>query len=226
MAMKYDQDFAGRGMALKYYFALKETEGAGAVLEFGCSTGALLAEMAKRGQTVVGVETDAAAAAAARAKGVEIVEGDLESAATLEAVRARGPFDALLCLDVLEHLKDPWAFLRSAQGLLKPEGALFATIPNVGFYKTRWAHLRGRFDYAEEGIMDRGHLRFFTINSARKLFEETGWRIIHGYPTAAPLPFMKGKREFTATRIAQKWPNLLAEVYAWRVVPDRLNAEG
>jgi len=221
MGMKYDQDFAGRGMALKYYFALKETEGAASVLEFGCSTGALLAEMAKRGQKVAGIEVDPASAATARDRGLTIVEGDLEAPATLKTARALGPFDALLCLDVLEHLKDPWAFLRSAPGLLKPEGFLFATIPNVGFYKTRWAHLLGRFDYAEEGILDRGHLRFFTVKAARQLFEDSGWRIVNGYPTSAPLPFFKGKREFTATRIAQKWPNLLAEVYAWRVVPKQ-----
>lgn len=219
MGMKYDQDFAGRGMALKYYFALKETEGAASVLEFGCSTGALLVEMAKRGQRGLGVEVDPEAAAAARAKGLEVVEGDLETPATLETARGRGPFDALLCLDILEHLKDPWAFLGSARGLLAPGGFLFATVPNVGFYKTRWAHLLGRFDYAEEGIFDRGHLRFFTIGTARKLFEDSGWKIVHGYPTSAPLPLMKGKREFTATRVAQRWPDLLAEVYAWRVAP-------
>jgi hypothetical protein len=67
--------------------------------------------------------------------------------------------------------------------------------------------------------MDRGHLRFFTVEGARKLFESSGWRVIHGYPTSAPLPFLNGPREFTATRIAQRWPNLLAEVYAWKAVP-------
>ena len=219
MGMKYDQDFSGRGMALKYYFALKETEAAGSVLEFGCSTGALLTEMAKRGQKVAGVEVDPPAAAAARARDLEIVEGDLEVPATLEAARPLGPFDALLCLDVLEHLKDPWSFLRAIQPLLAPGGFLFATLPNVGFYGSRWSHLLGRFDYADEGLMDRGHLRFFTVGTARKLFEDAGWRIVNGYPTSAPLPFLKGQREFTATRIAQKWPNLLAEVYAWRAAP-------
>jgi 2-polyprenyl-3-methyl-5-hydroxy-6-metoxy-1,4-benzoquinol methylase len=219
MAMKYDQDFAGRGMALKYYFALKETEGAASVLELGCSTGALLAEMAGRGQRVAGVEADPGAAAAARARGVEVVEGDAEAPATLAAARAGGPYDALLCLDVLEHLRDPWAFLRAAPALLNPGGFLFATIPNIGFYKVRWAHLRGRFDYAEEGILDRSHLRFFTVRTARRMFEDSGWRVVHGYPTSAPLPFLNGPREFTATRIAQQWPNLLAEVYAWRVAP-------
>lgn len=219
MGVKYDQDFAGRGMAMKYYFALKETEAAASVLEFGCSTGSLLAEMAKRGQKAAGIEVDPEAAAAARGRGLEIEEGDLEAPAILDAARTRGPFDALLCLDVLEHLKDPWAFLGSARGLLAPGGFMFATVPNIGFYKARWAHLMGRFDYAEEGIMDRGHLRFFTVATARKLFKDSGWRIVNGYPTSAPLPLMKGTREFTATRIAQRWPNLLAEVYAWRVVP-------
>jgi cyclopropane fatty-acyl-phospholipid synthase-like methyltransferase len=218
-AMKYDQDFAGRGMALKYYFALQETAGAASVLEFGCSTGALLAEMAKRGQAVTGLEVDGEAAAAARARGAAAITGDLDTPEALEAARARGPFEALVCLDVLEHLKDPWSFLRAARGLLVPGGFLFATIPNVGFYRVRWAHLLGRFDYAEEGIMDRGHLRFFTIGTARKLLEDSGWRIVHGYPTSAPLPLMKGKREFTATQIAHRWPGLLAEVYAWRAVP-------
>jgi 2-polyprenyl-3-methyl-5-hydroxy-6-metoxy-1,4-benzoquinol methylase len=40
-------------------------------------------------------------------------------------------FDVILCLDVLEHLKDPWTIIKKLHNLLTPQGMLIASIPNV-----------------------------------------------------------------------------------------------
>jgi hypothetical protein len=42
-----------------------------------------------------------------------------------------------------------------------------------------WRLIRGRWDYRERGILDRGHLRFFTLDGVRKLFEQAGLTVEH-----------------------------------------------
>jgi len=81
-----------------------------------------------------------------------------------------------LCLDFLEHLADPWSFLEAVKSKLSPSGCLIASLPNLRRVKVLWnLAVRGRFDYAEEGIMDRTHLRFFTRKSALELMNSGGF---------------------------------------------------
>ena len=216
-ALKYHQDFEARGMALKYYHALKETEGAGRVLDIGCSTGALLALLKERAQEALGVELDADSAAAGRERGLDILTGSIENPALLARLQSRGPFGAVLCMDVLEHLAEPWKTLQEIRPLLADRGFLFCTLPNVAFWRIRWGFMKGRFDYALEGILDRNHLRFFTVEGARALFKISGWEVEATYPTSAELPVIGKKDTMFAVRAARHWPNLLAEVCAWKL---------
>jgi 2-polyprenyl-3-methyl-5-hydroxy-6-metoxy-1,4-benzoquinol methylase len=75
--------------------------------------------------------------------------------------------DVILCLDVLEHLVDPWAVVSRLHTLLKPGGMLICSIPNVrNFRVVLPLLLLGRWRYREYGILDKTHLRFFTKKSA------------------------------------------------------------
>ncbi|MFZ5568623.1 MAG: class I SAM-dependent methyltransferase [Pseudomonadota bacterium] len=86
--------------------------------------------------------------------------------------------DLILCLDVLEHLVDPWETLRRLDKFLKPGGMWIISVPNIRNYHilTDLA-FKGRFDYANDGILDRTHLRFFTRASAIQLAEITGAKV-------------------------------------------------
>jgi SAM-dependent methyltransferase len=81
---------------------------------------------------------------------------------------------AILCLDVLEHMVDPWSAMTKLAALLAPGGVLVASIPNVQNYRVILPLLQGRWDYASEGLLDRTHLRFFTRASAIELMECSG----------------------------------------------------
>src|SRR5262249_41242587 len=98
--------------------------------------------------------------------------GNIETMSDAELPSAR--FDLILALDVLEHLINPWSAMRRIHGLLKPDGALVVRIPNVSHCSVSLALLRGRWDYAESGLMDRTHLRFFTEAGAKALVTSSG----------------------------------------------------
>jgi SAM-dependent methyltransferase len=77
-------------------------------------------------------------------------------------------FDALLFSHVLEHLAEPWDTVRTFSDHLVSGGQILIAVPNVLNWKTRLQFLVGRFEYAESGIMDETHLRFFTPETAQR----------------------------------------------------------
>ena len=85
---------------------------------------------------------------------------------------APASLDLILCLDVLEHLVDPWSVVKRLSPLLAPNGRLVVCVPNVRNWKFVANLLfRGDFTYRDAGLLDRTHLRFFVRQTAVELAE-------------------------------------------------------
>jgi 2-polyprenyl-3-methyl-5-hydroxy-6-metoxy-1,4-benzoquinol methylase/glycosyltransferase involved in cell wall biosynthesis len=148
------------------------------VLELGCSVGDMSRILRDRDCQVVAIEIDAQAAERASVFCENVIVGDLDH---LDLERELGPqkFDVVVAGDVLEHLKDPLTVLKAMKSLLRPEGYVVVSIPNVAHFSVRLALLGGKFPYGETGLLDRTHLRFFTRDSVETLFEDAGFAIGH-----------------------------------------------
>lgn len=148
------------------------------VLELGCGEGRFMAGLRRLRPHVrlaVGIEPHDLSAKAAATVFDEVLSMPVEQAMSLLIGRQ---FDAVLANDVLEHLVDPWAVLRSLRTVLRPNGVLVASIPNIRHWPTLNALLlNGMWEYADSGVLDRTHLRFFTRSSLYNLFEQTGFRL-------------------------------------------------
>jgi hypothetical protein len=96
--------------------------------------------------------------------------------------------DCLVFGDVLEHLVDPWAVLFDLAQLVREGGQILACIPNVQHYSIIVNLMRGKWDYQDEGLLDRTHLRFFTLTSIRELFGRAGLQIFDIQPRSWPSP--------------------------------------
>lgn len=146
-------------------------------LDIGCGAGNTLALLKRHGlvRWTMGMELHQGAARAAAARLDRVQTGNCETDAIDLAPES---VDLILCMDVLEHLVDPWAMMRRLHPLLRPGGVLVANIPNVRHIKVVWdLAVRGRWRYADDGILDRTHLRFFTRDGARALVECSGLRV-------------------------------------------------
>lgn len=96
-------------------------------------------------------------------------------------------YDVIVCADVLEHLKHPELVLSACERLLRPDGALLVSVPNVAYAGLVADLMRGNFDYGREGLMDHTHLRFFTRRSFGKLLASRGWEVETVEPIEQPL---------------------------------------
>jgi GT2 family glycosyltransferase/tetratricopeptide (TPR) repeat protein/SAM-dependent methyltransferase len=152
------------------------------VVDVGCGAGRLgEALKARQPVHVVGVEQDPRAAAAARGRLDLVVEGDAEAVAW---PFPGGTFDAVVCGDVLEHLRNPLTFLRKARTWLRPGGLLLASLPNVRHHSVVRGLLDGNWTYEPAGLLDHTHLRFFTRREVEKLFHRAGF----GPAALSPVP--------------------------------------
>ena len=79
--------------------------------------------------------------------------------------------------DVLEHLRDPESVLISMRNHLNESGCIITSIPNLVNASVIYDLLHGNFTYQDAGILDRTHLRFFTLNEIKSMFDRTGYKI-------------------------------------------------
>jgi SAM-dependent methyltransferase len=89
----------------------------------------------------------------------------------------QGYFDCIVCADVIEHLRDPLAALRKLSLVLGEKGVIIASIPNVRYWGVISMLAEGGWTYADSGILDRTHLRFFTRREIETLFTEAGFEL-------------------------------------------------
>ena len=90
------------------------------------------------------------------------------------------PSDCWIFGDCLEHLKDPWAVLRSIRARIDSDGCVLICIPNAQHWAVQWRLMTGQFRYEDSGLLDRTHLRWFTRITLLELFQETGWQVAYG----------------------------------------------
>jgi 2-polyprenyl-3-methyl-5-hydroxy-6-metoxy-1,4-benzoquinol methylase len=132
------------------------------ILDVGCGTGALARDYKLRNPAakVYGIELDAQVARLARERMDELAVCDVE-AQPLPFGDTR--FDCIIYGDILEHLRDPWAVLARHAPMLTESGTALICVPNADHWSFAFRLLRGNFDYEDQGLFDRTHLRWFTF---------------------------------------------------------------
>lgn len=146
------------------------------VLEIGCGDGRLANILTiKKNCRVYCVDKDPAMSAIAKNKCVQILNIDIEKA---ELPYEAGFFEVIILGNVLEHLIEPSEVLSRLKKNLSENGFLIFSVPNIVNWHSRLTILSGKFEYAEGGILDRTHLRFYNFSAAKKLATDAGYVIV------------------------------------------------
>jgi glycosyltransferase involved in cell wall biosynthesis len=204
------------------------------VLDLGCSSGELAGQMKKLGHHVTGVDT--VETGNVRDVVDELVIADLSLGLPDELA---GPFDVVIAADVLEHTPDPESVLRELRGRLAPGGRILVSVPNFVHWYPRARVLFGWFDYDRRGILDAGHLRFFTRRSLGRLAVRSGYDIVRERAVGLPIEVLErgggGSRGGAVKRVVsaadralvKARPNLFAYQYLLELAPtsERVGAD-
>ena len=161
------------------------------VLELGTGPGTVTRILHAKGCKVTGVEMDPETLATCAPFCERTVQANLEDpqwAAPLAGER----FDAIICADVLEHLRDPRPLLNQLHGFLKPGGSVLMSLPNASHLTVVASLLGGRFPYQKNGLLDHTHLKFYGREDLDALLRECGllwqhWHTVQVDPAQAEL---------------------------------------
>jgi 2-polyprenyl-3-methyl-5-hydroxy-6-metoxy-1,4-benzoquinol methylase len=148
------------------------------VLELGPAAGHFTKALVDNGCRVVGVEVDPDAAERVQAFAERVVVGDLSDPEVVRSAIDEERFDVVVGGDVLEHLPDPLSVLRACRGALKPGGYVVLSLPNIAHADVKLQLLAGRFPYRDTGLLDRTHLRFFTLESIGEMLRDAGLLLV------------------------------------------------
>lgn len=165
--MRSDADIADADLLSRIPLTAK------AVLQVGCGSGALAAEYRRRNPTAryVGIEIDPGAA--------EVASSHMDAVAVVDVEREPVPFDSEMfdCIiygGVLCRLHDPWEVLRQQAQALTENGIVLISMPNVEHWSFTEHLLRGTWNYEDQGLLDRAHLRWFNLPMMRSALVAVG----------------------------------------------------
>ncbi|MCE5340394.1 MAG: class I SAM-dependent methyltransferase [Planctomycetaceae bacterium] len=146
-------------------------------LEIGCGCGGFSALVKRRyGAESWGIEIEEKAAKEAAKKLDKVINSDVS-----ESLRSvpDNYFDCIILFDIVEHLVDPYSMLDALKVKLSKTGVIVTSIPNVRYWSNfKEFVLKGNWDYKDQGIMDKTHLRFFTRKSNIKMFKNLNFQVL------------------------------------------------
>jgi 2-polyprenyl-3-methyl-5-hydroxy-6-metoxy-1,4-benzoquinol methylase len=147
------------------------------ILDVGCGDGQTGWALKRSGKAkeVVGIELVEGPAKRAENRLDKVIHGDVEKI-TLSFQSEY--FDYIIWGDVVEHLIDPWRVIKQLSQFLSREGFMIASIPNIGHWRIlKDLILFDRWEYQKAGILDKGHLRFFTEKTILAMFNQNGFTV-------------------------------------------------
>ncbi|QJD80505.1 class I SAM-dependent methyltransferase [Spirosoma rhododendri] len=146
------------------------------ILDMGAGNGALCADLVRAGYDAVGTDYDE--------KGIDIARQTYPNLTfyaygvqhdPAEMLETEEKFDMVVSTEVVEHLYNPHQLFTYASAVLNEGGYLLVTTPYHGYWKNLMITLLGKWDQHHAPLWYGGHIKFFSKQSLRQLFADTGF---------------------------------------------------
>lgn len=183
-------------------------------LDLGCATGKMALALDSLGIDTDGVSFNADECKLAAKHCRKVWNFDLEKGFPDDLT---GPYDAVILSHIMEHIANPNKLLECTKNVLKPNGLIICTIPNMLFLYNRLKLLVGKIEYSDSGLMDYTHVRWYTKMTLIEKMSEFGFVLTHfdadGY---APLgPFRRVLSDRLCKKISRILISLSPSWFAW-----------
>jgi SAM-dependent methyltransferase len=168
------------------------------ILDVGCGDGFHLQLLRAYGRStwrLEGIDANIRAVAQARAAGLNVHQGTIESARLEPA-----SFDLILLIATIEHVADPTAVLRAASELLRPGGQVVVVTDNTVTLDSRIFGARhwGGYHFPR-------HWNLFNKKSLRRLADLAGLEVVRVSTALSPVNWVYSLRNWLVDRRAPKW---------------------
>lgn len=160
----------------------------GTLIDLGAAGGELGGAVRPHFRKTFGFEYQLDCIGALKKRFDNVLIADLETLRNLPAGA-----DAIVCADVIEHLRDATSILRLIRESLAADGYAFVSVPNIANITVRLGLLFGVFEYRERGILDNTHLRFYTLRTIRRDLETAGFEIVTVRGSSIPIRLIIGR---------------------------------
>ncbi len=148
------------------------------VLELGSGPGSMTRLLADNQCRVTALELDLEAITIVAQYCEQVYSCDLNDNNWPSILLGIDRFEAIVAGDVLEHLLDPLAILKSLHPLLEKDGYVVVSLPHMAHNAIVACLLVGDFEYQPWGLLDRTHIRFFAMKNVQQLFNNAGFKIV------------------------------------------------
>lgn len=167
---------------------LREESVAGTVLDLGCGDGNFSESISNLGFEVIGIDASTSAISLAKRRAGTYLIGSVYD--DLSEQIDRKEVDAVVSIEVIEHLYDPKLFIYQSNRILKDNGVLIITTPYWGYFKNILLSLTGRVDKALTVHWDGGHIKHFSRKSLTIMVENYGFKLKHFDGCGRRIPFV------------------------------------
>lgn len=148
------------------------------VLDIGCYTGEVTAEFKKLGAKAIGLDISFISLRKAKSKNLDVIRSDISEALPFKD----NTFNFMYCSEVIEHLMDTDKFIIEMNRILKKDGLLFLTTPNIAALKNRIRLLFGKYPYnLEYKLGGAGHIHLYNREKLKEQLESNGFEVIKFY---------------------------------------------
>jgi 2-polyprenyl-3-methyl-5-hydroxy-6-metoxy-1,4-benzoquinol methylase len=183
-------DPAHQPMYLDILVKFLRTKKVSTILDAGCGDGNFTDSLSDCGFIVYGFDLEPSGIRTAQARGKsKFILGDLYSNYQ-EFFGSDVKFDAVISIEVIEHLYDPKQFLYNCNKILPPQGLLVLTTPYWGYLKNILLSVFNRMDRLFSVHWDGGHIKHFSRKSLAVMVENYGFEEIYFKGAGRKIPFL------------------------------------
>jgi len=167
------------------------------ILDFGCGQGAFSQRLIDAGMIVDGCDIDTVQ-----------IKANVNRKITLDLNKELDPgvfsekYDVLIALEILEHLKNPWKYLNDCRSLIKEDGIIVLSTPNISNFVSRLRFfMRGTLVAFEVSDLVHGHITPLSFIQIENMVNQLGMKILKkGFAGSIPKIHITGFSLFSFLR--------------------------